>query len=108
MAELFELVPPSGSLDPVESVVNKLKSLLQRAETGELRGFAYTAEYCRHPNTSRDKGTEWGHYGESFNASAIGGLEIVKLSILEYAVEFSETQESETARITEPPEDPAG
>ena len=106
MAELVKMEAPRKGLVPVQSIVTVIASLLKRAESGELRGFAFAAEYCNHPDTSREKGTEWGMCGEAFNVGLIGGLEMVKLSLMEHISELSDAQEIETVEVAADSDDP--
>ena len=102
MAKLLEMETPREGLEPVEEVVGKLKALLRRAESGELRDFAYAADYCYEPDQSREKGTEWGRFGEAPDCGLIGGLEAAKAEVVEVIRLLSEPQ---SVNVTEGSED---
>lgn len=106
MAELLEMKPSGDRLEPVEAVVNRLKCLLKQAETGELRSLAYAGEYCKDPSVSREKGASWAFCGERWNACLLGGLEILKVSMAQETIEYSDTHYDFPEGSEEP--DPAG
>ena len=108
MAKLLEMAVPREGLEPVEDVVVKLASLLHRAETGEVRNFAYAAAYCDQPTLSLDQGIEWGRFGDCPDAGLVGGLEAAKAEAVEVIRAVSTLQEVEPGLDNRNPRDPAG